>query len=88
MIISIFSYCRLAPPPVEIGLDGGYTNILVRLEAGLCGHEARDTGACAGNMVTALQVGGENNCVSFFWEKTRRSQDRQCALCSDESKDT
>ena len=54
----IFCYCRLAPPPVEIGLDGGYTNILVRLEAGLCGHEARDTGACAGNMVTAVQVGG------------------------------
>ena len=58
MIISIFCNCRLAPPPVEIGLDGGYTNILVRLEAGLCGHEARDTGACAGNMVTAVQVGG------------------------------
>ena len=68
MKISIFSDCRLAPPPVEIGLDGGYTNILVRLEAGLCGHEARDTGACAGNMVTALQVGGENNFNSFFWE--------------------
>ena len=73
---------------MEIGLDGGYTNILVRLEAGLCGHEAGDTGDCAANMVTALQVGGENNFVSFFWEKTRRGQDRQCALCSDESKDT
>ena len=66
MIISIFSYCRLAPPPVEIGLDGGYTNILVRLEAGLCGHEAGDTGACAGNMVTALQVGGEIILFSSF----------------------
>ena len=53
---------------MEIGLDGGYTNILVRLEAGLCQHEARDTGACAGNMVTALQVGGENYFIFIFWE--------------------
>ena len=52
-MVVFLHFPRLAPPEVSIGPDGGYTNILIKLEDDLCPHNTR---ACATDTVSRLQV--------------------------------
>ena len=53
LIRSNIYFFRLAPPEAGIGLDGGYTNIFVKLEPDLCQRISR---SCVTETVQKLKV--------------------------------